>query len=182
MTPIAASTITTDDLRRTRATSRIAWLVGIGAVFFLAGSLVYLTSRPLGLDLFGRTAPLIDLSALTWLAHWRDAQPALAHVAAFSLLTAACLPPGRLTAFAACLAWAGINVVFELGQHRWLSTLLCGGDLGLERIDPIGPVLCRYFVNGQFDSLDLVFALIGASLAYLVIRRVDRSHDQGPTT
>ena len=182
MKPSAAFMITADDPRRTGTTGRSAWLLGIGSVFFLAGSLVYLTSRPLGLDLLGRTEPLVDLSAATWLVHLRDALPTLAHVVAFSLSTAACLPPGRLAAVGACVAWAGINVVFELGQQRRLSALLCGGDVGLDRIDPIGPLLCRYFVNGQFDRLDLAFALIGAGLAYLLIRRVDRFDDRGLTT
>jgi len=89
------------------------------------------------------------------------ALPSFAHAFAFSLLTALLLAPGRGAQRAACLGWAAVDTLFEIGQHPAVAKHL----LWLP-----GP-LARYFRHGVFDALDVAAGLLGALLAYALLRR-----------
>jgi hypothetical protein len=95
--------------------------------------------------------------------------PSFVHVFAFSLFTAAVLPPQRRLADAACVVWAAVNLLFEIGQHPRLQPLL--SEL------PWAP-LARYFRQGVFDPGDIAAALLGALAAALVLRRVPGTREE----
>jgi hypothetical protein len=113
----------------------------IGAVAIAAGIAVYALFRPARIPLippdlhFAAGSP--DAPAML------GAVPSVLHAFAMPLLTAACLRLRRRHIVIACLAWAVIGVVFELGQRTGI----------------------RFFPGGTFDPLDLLGVLLGATLA-----------------
>ncbi len=90
--------------------------------------------------------------------------PSLAHAFAFALLSALVLPWRRAWQAGACIGWALVDALFEIGQHRALS-----GPLG-----DLLPPLAGYWRHGTFDPLDLAAGGVGAALAYALLRRFAR--------
>lgn len=167
-------------VRQCAQARRAAVLAGIGCVAFEVGLLLYLTDR------VGWQALLLPaLAALTGgnvfgaLGQWL---PSFVHPFSFSLFTAAALPPASAPRHGACVAWAAVNIAFELGQHPRVSASLAeamqGGLSGM----PLAQALARYFIDGTFDSGDIVAALLGALAASAVLHLVhrDREHNHAP--
>jgi hypothetical protein len=129
----------------------------LGGALLGLGGLFYLLVRPAGLavGLFG-------------------ALPTLLHVVALSLFTAVVISPGRRGTLLVCSGWVAVNVAFEVGQMPinasaaayWLDAH-CSG------------IACRhsaqFFLQGTFDVLDVLAALLGGLIAWCCLRsRVPR--------
>jgi hypothetical protein len=147
-------------------------LLVIACLSLALGLLVYLTDRRSG------TAWLIASTGVFGPQHlfgdvgqWL---PSFVHPFAFSLLTAAVLAPTAQARLAACAAWAGVNLLFEAGQHRALSGPLSHLLLGPLAGWPGSHMLARYFVQGRFDPGDLAAVLAGALAAAAVLHLLPR--------
>jgi hypothetical protein len=96
--------------------------------------------------------------------------PSYAHPFAFSLFTAAALPPSAAPRYGACATWCAVNVAFELGQHPQLSGRLAEALRAGFGQNALARSLAGYFVRGTFDVGDLVAAVLGAMAAAGVLR------------
>ncbi len=105
-----------------------------------------------------------------WLPTW-------AHTFAFSLLTAAVLPPRSAARYGGCAAWCAVNLAFEIGQHPQVSGPLAQAlQAGFGNAAPVR-WLAAYFVHGSFDRADLLAALAGASMAAAALTRAPRGEE-----
>jgi len=135
-------------------------LVALGCAALALGWLVYLTDREASHALLVPT--VAALAGGHWFGALGGSLPSFAHALAFSLLTAAALPPRSAWRYGACAAWFAVNVAFEVGQHAHVSA----------RLADVLPAsfVTNYFVGGTFDGGDIVAALLGALAAAIVLR------------
>lgn len=145
-------------------------LLAAAGLALMLGTAVYLLDRPQG------SAWLIPSA---WQAalpgHWFGSVglwlPSLVHAFAFSVLTALLLPRRPAFAATACLGWALIDTLAEIGQHAAISATLAaaieqavGGATWAARLG-------QYFTRGSFDPADVAAAIAGSALAYALLRR-----------
>ena len=115
-----------------------------GAVAIAAGLGVYAGFRPARIALI--PSALHFAASESYSPAVLGAFPSAIHAFAMPLLTAACLRPRRRHIAIACLAWCGVDLVFEAGQRT----------------------ASRFFPAGTFDPLDVLAILLGATLAGVV--------------
>ena len=96
--------------------------------------------------------------------------PSFVHPLAFSLFTAALLPPRAAPAYGVCAGWCAVNLAFEVGQHPSVSGALGHGVQDAFGNGPMSTALARYFVRGTFDVADAVAAVLGSLAAAAVMR------------
>jgi hypothetical protein len=136
------------------------------------GVLVYAFDRP------GASASLLPATWSSGDAHrifgaFGGQIPDLAHVYAFSLLTALALGASKRAALLSCALWLGIDGLFEIAQHpavrSTLASTLPAQLQHLPIIEKVGP----YVLRGTFDPWDLTALAIGAATAFLTIRSIN---------
>ncbi len=150
--------------RRNPGTYRQARLLTAAGLALAAGTLVYLTDRVGARSLLLPTvAALADRQWFGVLGGWL---PSFFHPFAFSLLTAAVLPPTSAPRYLVCVGWGLVNLLFEVGQHPRLS-----GPLAAVLPTDIG----NYFVRGTFDIGDLMAIGLGSLTAAVFLRLVQPS-------
>jgi hypothetical protein len=138
-------------------------LAGGGGLALLVGVLVYVADRSHpGASLFGVLGG--------WL-------PSFAHTLAFSLFTAAALPPRPAARYGACVAWCAVNVAFEIGQLPQMGQPLSQALLATFGGSAPMRWLAGYFVHGTFDAGDIWAAVAGALTAATVLQVVDRGEE-----
>jgi len=126
----------------------------------LLGIAYYWFTRPQGSTVFLSLLPsLPQKQDLSFFAQWLGWFPSFIHVFAFSILTYLAL--GRRHRLFACILWSAINILFELGQALPAGLVLLLPDFFNIRI---------YFANGVFDPLDLAACVIGAWVAWMVLK------------
>lgn len=145
-------------MRRTGTT-----LVLLALAVLALGTLVYALDRTAGSAVLWPRALTRDGGAPVF-GTLGGSLPSLAHAFAFSILSALVLPWRRAAQAGACIGWALVDALFEIGQHRALS-----GALG-----ELLPPLAGYWRRGTFDPIDLAAGGVGAALAYLLLRRFAR--------
>jgi hypothetical protein len=142
----------------------------IGAAALMVGTLIYLVARPPEqvyiLQKFGQHLSLYGKDANIF-GPWAKSLPTFLHVFGFSLITAGLVGGGWISNGVICAGWAGVNVLFELGQ-KYKETATSYVPAWFEGI-PFLENTAPYFQYGSFDPFDLVGALAGASLALLVL-------------
>ena len=96
--------------------------------------------------------------------------PTFLHVMAFSLMLTGVIGCGKQGGLIVCIIWMVINSAFEIGQHQdiapgivellpeWFSSM------------PILDNTASYFIHGVFDPYDLLSIVVGALVAYVVIK------------
>jgi hypothetical protein len=142
----------------------INWLqVGTGAGLMTFGVALYAIVRSSTLWGF---LPDLHLPGLEeWLGRAGGSAPTFFHVAAMSLLTAGVLGGTTRLAWGAALTWISTDIVFELGQHELLRVYLIGSvPEWLERVWLVDRTR-SYFLNGTFDAMDIVAAVLGGFTA-----------------
>lgn len=156
--------------RVARGWAAIHALAATAGLALLLGAAVYLVDRPAG-------------SAWLLPAAWQAATPgrgfgsvgqwlpSLVHAFAFSVLTACLLPRRAGRAASACLGWALVDSLAEIGQHAALAAPLAAALAPAFDVAPLAMRLARYFMQGTFDPADLAAGLAGSALAYLALRR-----------
>lgn len=145
-------------------------LVVLGGLALVPGLLVYVADRDPSHALLMPAAAALAGGA--WFGPVGPWLPSLVHPLAFSLFTAAALPPRSPWRYRACAMWAAVNVAFELGQQAQLSARLADGLLaGLGDTVP-SRMLANYFVRGTFSVADIAASLAGALAAAVVLRRI----------
>lgn len=168
-----------------RPPGRIRWAqIGTGVAALILGTLVYFVARPperiyflqkLGQDLslYGKAPNLFGA--------WAFSLPTFVHVFGFSLITAGLIRRGWTTDVFVCAGWAGINIIFELGQ-KYKDQATAWVPAWFEHI-PFLENTVPYFRNGAFDPGDVTAAVAGAVVGFIVILlfrmtiyRVDRSN------
>jgi hypothetical protein len=151
-----------------RATNPINARLALGGLLcLLLGTAVYVAVRPT--PVWFLPAALHFPDALPGPGWAMQAFPTFAHTAAFALLTAGVLGGTRRQAWIACCVWVAINSAFEIGQHPWVSQPLAAW---LPRWFDHVWLLDQargYFVNGTFDSADILAAILGGAAAWAVI-------------
>lgn len=144
-------------------------LVSAGLALML-GTAVYLVDRPTGSAWLVPTAWQSPVPR-----HWFGAigqwLPSLVHAFAFSVLTAALLPRRPGFAALACLAWALIDTLAEIGQHAEIAATLAAAIEQAWGHSAWATRLGQYFIRGSFDPADVLAGLAGSALAYVLLRR-----------
>lgn len=138
---------------------------GIAGTLLLLGLIYYLafrTALPAPLERL-HLRPLPLAGGVEGSAFLRSL-PSLIHVAAFGLLTCAVIRPSVLSALVAGVAWAGIDVLWELSCADHQAWLRLGGELiGVGNVPA-----CTYDVG------DIVASIAGAAaatcIAWLVLK------------
>ena len=131
-------------------------------IAMLAGLAYYWFTRPSGSTAFLAFLPAFPSDQdSAFFGRWFGWLPTFTHVFAFTLLTYLAL--ARRHILFACLLWAGINILFELGQA-----------LSPEMIRLLPDIfnLHSYLSRGIFDPLDLVASVIGAWAAWEIVHRL----------
>ena len=141
------------------------------------GAAIYLLDREITVALVPDS--LADLTlAVPLFGNLGYQLPSFFHVYAFILLTALCLPRGRNHLFTVCATWLAIECLFEFGQYPGLQGAIAewifshSGDLALLKMSG------HYFLNGTFDTRDLLAAALGAVAAWLTIYGSSRERRQ----
>ena len=141
--------------------------LGLASLTLAVGVLLYLTDRTASSSmLLPNIGAHAKLHAFGTLGQWL---PSFVHAFAFSLLSAAALYPRASPAYAVCVAWGSLNVLFEIGQHPLVSARLADALRDCEGWLPFAQALSNYFVRGTFDPGDLVAAALGAMAAAAVL-------------
>ncbi len=143
--------------------------VSAAAIALLTGLLIYIVDRQADVYLLpGAIALTTTLPPLfgSLGAHL----PSFLHVYAFTLLTVACLPPRRALALPVCVAWLAIECFFEAGQHASLATFYVSLVPAWFDGMPFLEASAGFFLDGHFDSLDILAAALGALAAWLTVR------------
>lgn len=149
-----------------------ACLALTGTVALALGVLVYLTDRDAAhAQLVPAIAALAGSQVFSAPGQWL---PSFVHPFAFSLFTAAALPPSAAPRDGVCATWCAVNVAFELGQHQQLSARLAEALQAGFGQGALARSLANYFVRGTFDVGDLVAAVLGAMAAAGVLRLMHR--------
>jgi len=104
--------------------------------------------------------------------------PSFVHAFAFAVLTALVLPRHPASVPAACVGWALVDTLAEVGQHAAVSAPLAAAIESWLGPGPVGTSiarpLARYFTRGSFDVADVIAGLAGAVVAYGLLRRALR--------
>lgn len=150
-------------------------LLALGVAALAAGAAVYAFDR----------GPVALLPSRWTVASTRGALPAalsgwlpsLCHAYAFSLLTAAWLPPRRAALLLACGGWFAIDVLFEAGQHPALASTIAAALPHWFDAVPVLDQTGRYFLQGHFGWDDIAATAAGAGAAAWTLLRLqsDRS-------
>lgn len=152
--------------------------IATGLFWLAAGVMTYVLGRPAETTHFlppALSLPLPLPSVGAWLS---GVLPPLAHVMAFSLLSAGVLGGGKRAAAGACLAWALINTGFEMGQHPQAGSWLAAGiPAWFDRLWLLDNTRA-FFQYGTFDHADLAAIWIGALAAYLLLLRSFRGRSK----
>jgi len=159
-------------LRAAERRGRPAMLAAIGGAALLLGLLVYVTDRGYAPPALMQTLPA--LAGSHWFGALGQWLPSFVHTLAFSLFTAAALPIAATPRYGVCIAWAMVNILFEVGQHPRISPSLAAwlqGGLGDRSITRM---LSSYFVRGTFDWGDILATVAGALAAGAVLRFMSR--------
>ena len=143
--------------------------LGIGVLALLIGVLLYWLDRPAAqtyfmpetLSLFRQTPRLFGSLG--------NQLPTFLHAFAFCLISAALVSRTRSTALGICLLWAGIDSLFEIGQHPAVAARLAAAIPAWFAHVPLLDNTRSYFLHGHFDPLDLASILLGAVAAYGLI-------------
>lgn len=169
--------------RRTRGPRATLALALVAALALALGTAVYLLDRPAGsawllpsawqaVHVAGTAAPASNAglaAAGTWFGAAGLWLPSLAHAFAFSLFTALLLPRRAGPAAAACVGWALVDTLFELGQHPAIAPALAAGLASTFDGAPLALRVGRYFTQGSFDVADIAAGCGGAALAGLAL-------------
>lgn len=77
---------------------------------------------------------------------------------------------GKRGGLLVCLIWMLINAAFEIGQHQDIAPVVVKLLPGWFSHLPILSNTASYFTHGVFDPYDLLSLMMGAVVAYVVIR------------
>jgi hypothetical protein len=147
---------------------RVFTLASIGSLALALGLLVYLTDRdPASAALIPSVAALAGLQLFGAFGPWL---PSLVHPFAFSLFTAAALPPGSAWRYHACVFWGVVNLAFEFGQHPQFSAPLAKALQAHFGASSTARMVSNYLLRGTFDLGDIAAAVLGAVAAAVVLR------------
>lgn len=145
-------------------------LFGYGIAWLALGLFVYLVARPRTIVPFFPQA--LNLAALvpSQVRSLLGSVPTFLHVLAFSLMSGALVGRTHTRRLFVCGAWAGIEIVFELGQYPAVRQWL------LQQWDPMPsiPYVHDYLIGGTFDYADVFAAIFGAALAGLFVTQTKR--------
>ncbi|MGA3081842.1 MAG: hypothetical protein ABSD44_10725 [Terracidiphilus sp.] len=144
-------------------------VLAVAALF--AGVMVYALGRNPGSVHF--LPPALQFGLLPHsMRHLTGQLPTFAHVIAFSLVTAWALDCTRKQALAACAGWMLLEMAFEVGQlptaGAWLASEVPHWFSRVWLLDGTA----AFFLHGSFDPWDMVAAALGASVAFLVVLKI----------
>lgn len=156
-------------------TMHARWLFFLFAcVSLCTGYLVYF---------FGRVGPAIYaipenlepwVIPLPLLSEISGSLPSFFHTIAFILLIAVVANPSRAGLILICSGWMIVELFFEIGQHPAFAPILTE-SIPLWFADyPFLEVADSYFLTGTFDSVDVLFILVGTASAFLAVFKVMR--------
>lgn len=146
---------------------RSASLAAVASGALLLGVLVYLTDRSASsATMIPRVQALASHHVFGTIGQWL---PSFVHPLAFSLFTAAAMPARAAPRYGACVAWAAVNLAFEVGQHAAIRETLAGALYGVIGHAPPVHWLANYFLRGTFDIGDMVVICLGSLAAAAVL-------------
>lgn len=156
-------------------------LLALAGVALLAGLFVYIVDRPAAHAIW---IPAIGLPAAgRQFGAAGDWLPSFLHALAFSLLTASLWRAGSRAAYAACAAWALVDLAFEAGQHAQLKAPLAVALRHSAAPAELTEPLAGYLLRGTFDVADIAAVLAGSLCAAAVLMLLaERPRPKGDLT
>lgn len=149
--------------------ARLLWLA---MLLLAAGVAVYLLDR--GGDVYfvpnwlAHDAPLPVFGAVG------EHLPTFVHTFAFIVITAVALWPWPRLLPAICATWVAIECAFEIGQAESVAARLAGTVPAWFDGVPFLEAATVYFASGTFDPFDILSIGLGAVMAYLIVRYLQR--------
>ena len=154
--------------------------VVFSAAALVAGGCIYIFARDAGTT-YLLPALLTRPAGDSSIGLFVGSLPTFLHVLAFSMLTVAAANPKSVHAcIAIACGWCATNILMEIGQHSQVAPIIVDAVPAAFASVPLLENLAPYFLNGTFDSADLVAAALGAVAAVGVVlwlRNLEKNHE-----
>ncbi len=138
----------------------------LGALSLIAGTLVYVVDRPASTVYFIPDSFRIAESTPLVFGMLGDYLPAFFHALAFALFSGSIV--GRRYIGIICLGWFTGEVFFELAQLDAIAFAIAGAVPSWFSELPLLENIPSHFVTGQFDTMDVLFLLLGCGTAFAI--------------
>ena len=154
---------------RSRPETSLMWLAGF---LLLLGAIVYAVDRSgnvyflPGSLAFGEATPVFGSLG--------EHLPSLVHTLAFIAITTAVLWPWPRLLPVTCLSWLAIECAFELGQIDAIGDRIAAGTPAWVHGVPVLEEIPDFFAQGTYDPLDVLAIGLGAIVAYLGLRWIQK--------
>jgi hypothetical protein len=154
--------------------NRLQILIGVAGL--IVGSLIYLIDRPPDQTYFVYNSPInitLPNTIPTLFGSIGNSLPAFIHVFSFILITAALISRQKRGYLIICLSWFLLDCTFELGQkfNVWSSRIIPDWFTGIPFLENTD----NYFIQGNFDLIDLAAIAFGTLIAYFVLLTTNKS-------
>ena len=148
----------------------------IGVIGLVVGSLIYLIDRPPDQTYFVYSSPInITLSNTipNLFGLIGNSLPEFIHVFSFILITAGLIFCQKRGYLIICFGWFLIDCAFELCQrfNAWPSKIIPDWFAGIPFLENTE----NYFLQGNFDFIDLAAIALGTAIAYFVLLTTNKS-------
>ncbi len=142
----------------------------LGALALALGVIVYILDRPAEHIYFLPQALSMYEQIASVFGRVGYHLPTFLHVIAFSLILTGMIGCGKRGGLIVCITWMLINSGFEIGQHQNIAPGIV--ELLPEWFSYVAILdnTASYFIHGVFDPYDLLSIVVGALVAYAVIR------------
>lgn len=163
MYPIAGDGVSSEVMQRRFSQ---LFMLALGLLALGAGTLVYVVDRPSALVYFIPDSFTLAESTPLFFGVLGDYLPAFFHALAFALFSGAIV--GRRYIGFICLTWFVAEVLFELAQLDAVAFAIAGSVPGWFAGYPLLENIGSHFVTGQFDTMDVLFLLLGCGTAFAI--------------
>ena len=141
-------------------------MLALGLLALAAGTLVYVVDRPSTTVYFIPDSFTLAQSTPLFFGVLGHYLPAFFHALAFALFSGALV--GRRYIGFICLVWFVAEVFFELAQLDAIAFAIAGSVPGWFARYPLLQNIGSHFVTGQFDTMDVLFLLLGCGTAFAI--------------
>ncbi|MAF84210.1 MAG: hypothetical protein CL797_08920 [Chromatiales bacterium] len=141
-------------------------MVAVGFAALAVGTLIYIFDRSATAVYFVPDSSILASTTPLLFGALGNYLPAFLHTLAFALFANAIA--GRHHIGLICIGWFVAEVIFELAQIDTIAFSISGFLPGWIAEWPILENISSHFMTGQFDTLDILFLMLGGVTAYFI--------------